>query len=286
MRSKLRVVLLAVVALAATGVLGRATASPRADEQSIELAGLRTSVWSDPGIAGALPVLVFSHGFHGCATQSRFLMSAFAEAGYLVLAPNHRDAACDGGTAGWFDPSTQPFDHPEAWSDAVYRDRADDIRSVVDALAHDERLQRRADLHRLGLVGHSLGGYTVLGLAGAWPTWRLDGVLAVLALSPYAQPFMKQRTLVHLSAPVMFQGGTWDFGITPFLTAPDGAFDQSPSPKYYVEFEHASHFAWTDLPGLHHEAIARYSVAFMNRYVKSQPADPILLQDQRVVAEH
>jgi hypothetical protein len=27
---------------------------------------------------GGLPVIVFSHGFHGCATQSRFLMEAFA----------------------------------------------------------------------------------------------------------------------------------------------------------------------------------------------------------------
>ena len=45
--------------------------------------------------------LVFSHGFHGCATQSTFLMQAFADAGYIVFAPNHRDATCNGGSAYW-----------------------------------------------------------------------------------------------------------------------------------------------------------------------------------------
>ena len=32
------------------------------------------------------------------------------------------------------------------------------------------------------LAGHSLGGYTVLALAGAWPSWKLANVRAVLAL--------------------------------------------------------------------------------------------------------
>ena len=25
-------------------------------------------------------------------------------------------------------------------------------------------------------IGHSLGGYTVLGLAGGWPSWKLPGI--------------------------------------------------------------------------------------------------------------
>ena len=67
----------------------------QAAEQSVKLAGMDVTVWSqemDKGIKQ--PVIIFSHGFHGCATQSRFLMEAFASAGYIIFAPNHRDATC------------------------------------------------------------------------------------------------------------------------------------------------------------------------------------------------
>ena len=50
-----------------------------------------------------------------------------------------------------------------------------------------------------------------------------------------------------LDAPVMYQGGTRDIGITPFINKGNGAYPQSPAPKYYVEFDGAGHFAWTDL---------------------------------------
>jgi predicted dienelactone hydrolase len=87
-------------------------------------------------------------------------MTALASAGYLVVAPNHRDATGNGGSARWID-----------WQ-------------------------------RFGLIGHSLGGYTVLGLGGVWPSWKLDGVKAVLALSPYVQPFLVRRTPAGLGAPI------------------------------------------------------------------------------------
>src|SRR5690349_12252139 len=72
-------------------------ASVLAAEKWMTLGGLRVAVWSLPAEADlAQPVIVFSHGFLGCATQSRFLMQAFADAGYKVFAPNHRDAMCVG----------------------------------------------------------------------------------------------------------------------------------------------------------------------------------------------
>src|SRR5580693_8599008 len=64
-----------------------------AAEREASLGGLATFVWAPEGSAGTAPapLVVFSHGFHGCATQSRFLMQALAADGYLVVAPNHRD---------------------------------------------------------------------------------------------------------------------------------------------------------------------------------------------------
>jgi predicted dienelactone hydrolase len=220
----------------------------RAAEERLSIAGLDVMVWQpEETKPAALPIVVFSHGFHGCATQSRFLVTALASAGYLVIAPNHRDAACNGGSARWTDRPEQRFIKPETWEETTFRDRADDIIRLVAALKAMPAWRNRIDWLRFGLVGHSLGGYTVLGLGGAWPNWRLDGIKAVLALSPYVHPFLVRRTLAGLDAPVMYQGGTLDFGITPALHKAMGAYDLSPMPKYYVELKRAGHFAWTDL---------------------------------------
>jgi predicted dienelactone hydrolase len=252
-----------------------AAAAPVAAEQTVSLAGMKVEAWEPEAATGAVPVIVFSHGFHGCATQSRFLASAFSAAGYAVFAANHRDAGCDGGEASMRDGPQMPFQRPESWSEATYRDRADDIRRLIDALKQDARWRGRLDWSHLGLAGHSLGGYTMLGLGGAWPGWRLDGVKAVLALSPYAQPFIVQHTLADVDAPVMYQGGGYDFAITPFLRRAEGGYDQTPAPKYYVEFDRAGHLAWTDL-GEDHQAIIAYSLAFMDHYVKGLPAAAVL----------
>ena len=246
-------------------------------EQTVTLAGMSVTVWSQGTDTGLKePVIVFSHGFHGCATQSRFLMKAFASAGYLVFAPNHRDATCHGGKGSWLDRPDVPFRKPEKWNDSTFRDRGDDIRRLINALQTDERYRGRADWSRFGLAGHSLGGYTVLGLAGAWPRRKLAGVRAVLALSPYTKPFVLQGTLAEVSAPVMYQGGTRDFGITPVLRKPGGSYDQTPAPKYYVEFDKAGHFAWTDIRRTAHAQIISYSLAFMDHYVKGEAADQLL----------
>ena len=248
----------------------------QAAEQTMTMAGMSVTVWSQRADTGVKqPVLVFSHGFHGCATQSRFLMEAFASSGYLVFAPNHRDATCHGGKGNVLDGPDVPFGQPEMWDETTFRDRGDDIRRLIDAIRTDERF-RRADWSRFGLAGHSLGGYTVLGLAGAWPAWKLAGVGAVLALSPYTSPFVVHGTLAGMSAPVMYQGGTRDFGVTPMLHKSGGSYDRTSVPKYYVEFDKADHLAWTDIHRTAHVLIVSYSLAFMNHYVKGEPAGRLL----------
>jgi predicted dienelactone hydrolase len=258
-------------------------ACPARAEEHLTIAGLRVVVWSPPAGGGAKsPIVIFSHGFHGCATQSRFLTEALARAGYLVFAPDHRDATCDGGSATWRDRAEEPFTKVELWSDAVYRDRAEDIRRLVEALKADPRWTGRADWGHLALAGHSLGGYTVLGLAGAWPSWRLDGVKAVLALSPYDQPFLAKKTLGGLLAPVMYQGGTRDLGITPSVRRPGGGYDQSPAPKYFVEFDRAGHLAWSDFPSEAHAGIVAYARAFLDRYLKGEAAGALTVRSSGV----
>lgn len=240
------------------------------------IAGLQVTVWSNPApSASPAAVIVFSHGFHGCATQSRFIMDAFANAGYIVFAPNHADATCDG-NAQWSEPAEVPFKHPASWTDATYIDRHDDIARLLGALSTDPRYARRVDLTRIGLVGHSLGGYTVMGLAGAWASWKIPEVKAVLALSPYSQPFIVHGTLGGMNVPVMYQGGTRDPGTTPAVDKNGGAYGESLPPKVFVEFGGATHFAWTNIGVVAHASIVAYSVAFMNHYVLGTPPDPLL----------
>jgi predicted dienelactone hydrolase len=248
-----------------------------AAEQTMTMAHMSVTVWSQRSDREVKqPVILFSHGFHGCATQSRFLMEAFASAGYLVFAPDHRDATCHGGKGSRLDRPDVPFGKPEAWDETTFRDRGDDIRRLIDAIRADECFRRRADWSRFGLAGHSLGGYTVLGLAGAWPGWKLAGIRAVLALSPYTSPFVLRGTLAGMSAPVMYQGSTRDSGVTPMLHKSGGSYDQTSVPKYYVEFDKAGHLAWTDICGTAHAQIVSYSLAFMNHYVKGEPAGRLL----------
>lgn len=256
----------------------------RAAERSVTLGGMAVTVWSRPMAAGVTqPVVIFSHGFHGCSTQSRFLMEALASDGYLVFAPNHRDATCGG--ARWRDRPEVPFGRPERWDDSTYRDRQEDIGRLVDAIKADARFNPRVNWSRFALAGHSLGGYTVLGLGGAWPSWDLAGVKAVLALSPYSQPFVVHETLGGLATPVMYQGGTLDFGITPAVRRPRGAYDQSPASKYFVEFTGAGHLAWTNVGrAASRDGIVAYSLAFLNHYVKGEPAAPVLTQARPGVA--
>lgn len=261
--------------------------SPAADatEQSLQVGRLHVVVWTpDTAGPGPWPVVVFSHGLYMCADRSRFLTRALAAAGYLVIAPNHADAHCSVLDYDLPDPSRLALKPAAIWTDSDYRDRADDIRSVIDALRDDPRFRGKADLSRLALAGHSLGGYTVLGLGGAWPKWRLPGVKAILALAPYALPFWRTRGLRKLQAPVMYEAGMLDPVFTPPLLGWGGAFDRSPTPKYYVEIEDASHYAWIDPAGLGEDVIVAYAVAFLDRYLKGAPESPVLRTRQRGVA--
>ena len=249
-----------------------------AQDRIITLAGREVAVWEAKGAnTGAAPVLFFSHGFGGCETGSTFLKTALAARGYWVFAPRHADSRCkSSGMSGVPQPAV-PFRFPARWSDATYVDRANDLLAVHGALQASPSFARRIDFARVGYVGHSLGGYTVVGLAGAWRAWRTPpGVRAVLALSPYVEPFVERGTMAGVSVPIMFQGGTADAGVTPYVTRRGGAYDGSPAPKYVVVFRGATHGAWGDRRNRSHDGIVAYSIAFLDRYVRDLAAPALL----------
>lgn len=238
------------------------------------LGDIRFAEWEPAAAHAPLPLVIFSHGYRGCSTQSSALMRKVADEGYLIVAPNHRDASCDRQSGGAQPPPR--FREAESWSEETYQDRRDDIHRLIDLLKGDKSWSAKIDWERIGLVGHSLGGYTVLGLAGGWDSWRMKNVKAVVALSPYCAPFVTQRRIAEIDSPIMYQGGTRDFGVTPSVKRRGGAFEQSRAPAVFVELDGAGHFAWTDFNRQFNESIERYMSEFFAVHLRGRAAPPDL----------
>jgi predicted dienelactone hydrolase len=247
-----------------------------------------------------VPLVVFSHGDLGCGLQSVTFTEELARHGYVVAAPDHADAALchtlKPTKAAPPAPQQPRILQPQTWTDQSGIDRRRDVEAILDALLTDHEFSAVIDPERVGLAGHSLGGYTVVGLAGGWPSWRDDRVRAVLALSPYVMPFQVNGTLGNVKIPIMYQGGTLDVGITPFLTGPKGAFASAESPAYLVILRRAGHFAWVNC-GREHSTrtclehvtnarlVAEYGIAFFDRHLKGEPASILERHGGAEVAE-
>lgn len=242
----------------------------------LTIANRDVAIWKPTSSApkSGYPLILFSHGYTGCNTQSVFLMEALARAGYFVIAPNHHDATCGSAKQGWYpgkmvaNRPQQPFRDPQPWSDQTYRDRYNDIEAVLNEVVREKTFAGvPINGNAIGLAGHSLGGYTVLGLAGGWSSWKDPRIKAVLALSPHCSPFLDHGNL-NFDIPIMYQGGTRDLGETPLVRRTNGAYDRSSAPKYYIELDGAGHFAWTDLNRTYQQTINTYSIAFFDLYLK------------------
>ena len=157
------------------------------------------------------------------------------------------------------------------WTDLKYRDRKEDLTALLDQmLAWNGKAgspwEGRIDAKRVGAMGHSLGGYTVLGLVGGWPRWKDDRIKAAVLFSPFAQPFPVRGDLSKVAVPVQIQGGTLDFGITPFLPP---VCDKLGGPKAFLVLKNETHFGWTNLISLGKatkEAVARGNAELMVRF--------------------
>ena len=109
--------------------------------------------------AGPYGLVLISHGTGGGRLNHRVTAIRLAEGGYVVAAPEHagdswRDDRFSGTSANW-------------------RRRPGQLSAVLDRLLADPDLGQRIDPARIGAVGHSAGGYTVLALSGARADMRI-----------------------------------------------------------------------------------------------------------------
>jgi len=167
---------------------------PARDVTHVMVAGRDVAVWKPAGPAppAGYPMIVFSHGFTGCNTQSVFFTEALAAAGYLVVAPNHADGRCGTArrSAGGFSVSRpQPeasFGDAKSWSDSTYRDRLTDIRTILDTILRTPTWNGvPVDAQRIGIAGHSLGGEELSSVGSRHPE-RVAGLIYLDAGYSYA----------------------------------------------------------------------------------------------------
>ncbi|MEQ1560164.1 MAG: alpha/beta fold hydrolase [Methyloglobulus sp.] len=252
-------------------------------QRQVVLAGRTVYYWQPTYQTTHLksPIIIFSHGLGGCGRQSSHIMATLAEHGYWVFAPNHQDAKCSPfrSEPARLRPGVS-FKDGVSWSDQAFIDRRDDILAVIEALKTSQQFSAAIEFSKLGLMGHSLGGYTVLGLAGARQSWAIAGINAVVAMSPYTVPYHAQATLARLTVPVMYQGADEDSWMTPTLKGSNGAYAQSPSPKFFLEFKGFGHLGWTDLRRYVQSDIITYTLAFLDYYVKADPSIQALCQNK------
>lgn len=99
------------------------------------------------------PLVLLSHGTGGSAVMMMWLGYYLAERGYIVAAVNHH-----GNTSAEKQPAAQGF--------LLFWERSKDLSAVLDRLLADPVFGTHIDQRRIGAAGFSLGGYTVISIAG------------------------------------------------------------------------------------------------------------------------
>jgi dienelactone hydrolase len=217
--------------------------------------------------AGAYPLIVFSHGSGGHRRSATFLCAHLASHGYVVAAMDHSEVVVD-------EPSRRDGEtetERAARIDAVISSRVPDVCFLLDYLlmggagtvpigATDSgAADIGLDAARIGVVGYSFGGWTVLAATEVEPR-----VHSVVALGPGGSAHPKPGILpLKLTfewgrdVPTLYLAAENDTLIP--LAGVHELFDRTPASKRMFILRRADHQHFLDDVEGEHEAVRAMS---------------------------
>jgi predicted dienelactone hydrolase len=208
-----------------------------------------------PARPGPYPLVLYSHCSGGNRRSATFLTTHLASHGYAVASLDHSEVFVPelGGRDG------ETAEQRMARIAAVVASRVPDLRFLLQHVLGDLP-DIELDADRIGLVGHSFGGWTVLAMAGVEPRVR-----AVVAHAPAGSTDPLPGVLpVPLTldwdrdVPTLFLAADNDVPIPP--SAVRNVFDRTPATKRMVTLRRADHQHFVDDVEGAHEAVRTMDV--------------------------
>ncbi len=196
---------------------------------------------------GTYPLIAFSHSSGGGRRQSKFLCTHLSSHGYVVAALDHSEVVAaelarkDAETAG------QKTARQQAW----IANRVPDIRFLLDYLLNEEDL----DSSRIGIVGHSFGGWTALAAPDLEPRIRAAVALAPAGASQ-TKPGILKATLTFnwgRDVPTLYLVAENDVSLP--LAGMYEIFERAPATKQLVILRRADHLHFLDDVEQLHETV-------------------------------
>lgn len=138
------------------------------------------------------PLILLSHGFGGTASDLAWLGTALAAHGFIAVAVNH--------------PGNNALEAYTVEGYSLMWLRAVDLSAVIHALLDDKTFGNQIDRARIGAAGHSLGGYTVIAIAGGITdptriqTFCRSSAADALCVPPADISDLRQKSLARLSS--------------------------------------------------------------------------------------
>ncbi len=191
--------------------------------------------------SGPFPLVVFSHGSGGLRWQSAFFTEVLASHGFVVVSADHAgNTAVDSITGAAVADEQAAIDRPADASfllDAVLAGANGAPADLIPAIDPD----------RVGIGGHSFGGYTGLAAASGRSGFTADPRIdAVLGFAAYTR-LLPDAELESVDVPTMLVSGTLDT-TTPIAADTERPWDLVPGrPLYRVDLTGAGHQSFTDV---------------------------------------
>jgi predicted dienelactone hydrolase len=162
---------------------------------------------------GRYPLVVVSHGSGGFHLLYRSVCSVLAKSGYVVAMVQHH--------------GNNRNNNELAGSLRNLENRPRHVRLTIDAVSQDSELGSKVASNNVAIIGHSMGGYTALAVAGGKPcsergesieVFPDPRVQALVLMAPATAWYRPLNSLSSISIPILIFVGEHD-KITPLWHA-------------------------------------------------------------------